>query len=117
MTEPPRTDVLAERIDGLARGVAGVEARLGGLATKDELIALIQSRDLLTAQQFSALMEDSKRHAAALAVERAERMAADKENEERANRARTFALSAIGLIVSVVIALVTLIDRVGGTPT
>lgn len=124
----PRPDVLAERIEGLGRRFTGVEQRLNGLATKDELVALIQSRDLLTTQQFNALMDDVKNLTAALATERAERMAADasektdretgdKANEERVSRSRTLALSAIGLVVSVVLGLLVLINQIGGAPT
>lgn len=123
----PRPDVLAERIDGLGRRFSGVEDRLSGLATKDELVALIQGRDQLTAAQFAAQAEDIRNLTAALATERAERIAAvekeatertagDKENEERANKSRTYALSAIGLVVTVVLGLVALINQIGGTP-
>lgn len=112
----PRPDVLAERIDGLGRRFGAVEQRLNGLATKDELVALIRSRDELANARIAALSEDVKELTALLATERAERMAADRENEDRANRARTFALSAIGLVVTVVLGLVALINQFGGTP-
>lgn len=118
MTEPqgPRNDVLAERISGLTMRFDSLEKRVESLATKEELIQLLANRDILANTQISDLREDVKTLTAALASERAERMAADKENEERSNRARTFALSAIGLVVTVVLGLITLINQVGGAP-
>lgn len=138
MVDEPRPDVLAERIDGLGRRFGNVERRLDGLATKDELVALIQSRDELANQRIMTLTEDVKDLTAALATERAERQAADaaaaaalrealekesvarqeavKEVEKRSKDARAFALSAIGLGVTIVLALVALISQYGGAP-
>lgn len=113
----PRNDVLAERIDALGRSVNALDQRMGSLATERSLTDLIASRDVLYETRSNALAEDIKELTAALATERAERQAADKENEERAVRARTFAISAIGLTISAVIALITLISRIGGTPS
>ena len=131
MTDPtpgPRNDVLAERISGLNDRFTSLEKQISGLATKEELIQLLAARDALTNSQLSDLREDVKNLTIALANERAERMAADttestdrktgdKENEERANRARTFPLSAIGLVISVVLGLIALINQVGGPPS
>lgn len=113
----PRNDVLAERIDGLGRRFSGVEVRLNGLATKDELVVLIKSRDDLFNQRITDLADDVRQLTAALATERAERMAADRENEERVSRSRTLALSAIGAVVAVLGALVLLITNIGAAPS
>lgn len=93
-----------------------IERRVESLATKEELIQLLANRDILANTQISDLREDIKNLTAALAAERAERMSADKDNEERANRARTFAISAIGLVVTVVLGLIALINQIGGAP-
>lgn len=116
-TEGPRPDVLAERISGLNSRFNALEKRIDNLATKDELIQIIGSRDLLSNTQLSELRDDIKGVTKALSTERAERITGDKDNEERANRARTFALSALGLIVTVVLGLIALINQIGGGPT
>lgn len=118
MTEStgPRSDVLAERIEGVKNQVKSLETSVSKLATKDELIQFMAARDALMNQQLADLRDDQKELSQRMATERAERMAADKENEERANRARTFALSSIGLVITVVLGLIALINQVGGTP-
>lgn len=112
----PRNDVLAERIDALGRSFNALDQRIGTLATESGIQSLIASRDTLYNSHIDSLREDIKELTAALATERAERQAADRENEERANRARTFAVSAIGLAVSVLLGIVALISQIGGAP-
>lgn len=112
----PRNDVLAERIEALTRLIQALEHRIGSLATESSIQQLIESRDRLYNQRINDLTDDIKQLTAALATERAERQAADRENEERANRARTFAVSAIGLAVSVLLGIVALISQIGGAP-
>lgn len=112
----PRTDVLAERLDGVRTSLSGVERRLDGLATKEELIALMQSRDALVNTQIGNLADDVRELAKALADERTARETAITESKADAKNARNFALSAIGLGVTIVVALIGLIAQVGGTP-
>jgi hypothetical protein len=125
MTEPPRTDVLAERIDNLGSRIASMESRMDGLATEKTLIALIEGRDRTTAAQMKAMQDDITGLTNALATERAERIAADeketqarktadKEAEDRARFAKTLALSAIGTVLAVLGAVVLLINNIGG---
>lgn len=121
--EPPRTDVLAERIDNLGSRIASMETRMDGLATEKTLIALIEGRDRTTAAQMKAMQDDITDLTNALATERAERIAADerelqarktadKEAEDRARFAKTLALSAIGTMLAVLGAVVLLINNI-----
>jgi hypothetical protein len=125
MTEPPRNDVLAERIGGLADRIGGLERRMSELATEKTLIALIEGRDRTVNAQMKAMQDDIADLTAALATERAERMAADKQEktdretgdktaEDRARFAKTLAISAISLMVAVVLGIATLISQIGG---
>lgn len=116
MTESngPRPDVLAERIGGLNNRFTSLERRIDSLATKDELIQLISSRDVLVNSQLADLREDIKQLTNALATERSERQTGDKDNEERSNKSRALALSAMGLVISVVLGLIALINQLGG---
>ena len=128
MSEPPRTDVLAERMDGLSGQVRDAIKRMDGLATHQGLTDLMRGRDELYNRLIAAQSEDIRELTAALATERSERMAADKETETKAsaavialdgrlNRSRTLALSAIGLTVTVLLGIVGLMAQLGGTPT
>lgn len=112
----PRPDVLAERISGLSGRFDSIERRIDNLATKDELVSLIANQNTLTNSQLADLREDVKNLTGALAAERAERQQGDKDNEERANRSKAYALSAIGLVISVVLGLIALINQIGGAP-
>lgn len=123
--EPPRTDVLAERIDNLDSRIASMESRMDGLATEKTLIALIEGRDRTTAAQMKAMQDDITDLTNALTTERAERIAADdretqarkaadKEAEDRARFAKTLAFSAIGTVIAVLGAVVLLINNIGG---
>ncbi len=134
--EPPRTDVLAERIDNLGSRIASMESRMDGLATEKTLIALIEGRDRTTAAQMKAMQDDITDLTNALATERAERIAADereiqarkaadaaekadregadKQAEDRTRSAKTLALSAIGTGLAVLGAVVLLINNIGG---
>lgn len=127
MTEPPRNDVLAERIDNLASRIGSMESRMDGLATEKTLIALIEGRDRVYNAQLKALQDDVSDLGKALASERAERVAAieveaqarktgAKEAEDRARFAKTTALSAVGLMIAVLGAIVLLINNMGGPP-
>lgn len=112
----PRNDVLAERIDGLGRRFSGVERRLDGLATKEELIALMQSRDALVNTQITNLSEDIRELAKGLADERAAREKAIESMKADAKSTRTFALGALGLVLSAVVAVVGWVSQIGGPP-
>jgi CHASE3 domain sensor protein len=115
--EPPRNDVLAERIDNLASRIGSMENRMDGLATEKTLIALIEGRDRVYNAQLKALQDDINDLVAAQASERAERIAADRENEERIARSRSIALAAIGITVTVVLGLAGLLLQLsGGAP-
>lgn len=127
MTEPPRTDVLAERIDNLASRIGSMETRMDGLATEKTLIALIEGRDRVYNAQLKAMQDDVSDLSSALAAERAERVAAiegeaqarktaDKEAEDRARFAKTLAISAVGLVLAVLGSIVLLINNIGGPP-
>lgn len=122
--EPPRNDVLAERIDNLISRMGSMETRMDGLATEKTLIALIEGRDRVHSAQLKALGDDvtdalsalateRAERMAALATEKAERMAADRENEERVARSRTIALTAMGIVVTVVLGLAGLLLQIG----
>lgn len=111
--EPPRNDVLAERIDNLASRIGSMETRMDGLATEKTLIALIEGRDRVYNAQLKALGDDVTDLSRTLATERAERMAADRENEQRAARSRTIALTAIGIVVTVVLGMSGLLLQIG----
>lgn len=87
------------------------------LATKDELIQLIAGRDQLVNTQLADLRDDIKTLTRALETERHERKSGDKDNEDRSNRARNFAMTAIGLVVTVVLGLLALINQVRGIPS
>jgi len=113
-TGGPRTDVLAERIDNLASRVGSLDQRMSGLATEATIITLINGRDAVYNAQIDALREDVVQLAAALATERAERMAADIQNEERSSRARTLSIAAIGVACAFFFGIVGLIAQLGG---
>lgn len=119
MTDPtsPSADILNERLKHLGSRFDGVERRIDGLATKDELRSLITAKDELMSAQVVNLMEDIRNLTASLATEQERRIAGDKENEHRSNTARTYALSALGLFISALLALIVLINQIGGTPT
>ena len=128
MTEPPRPDVLAERISGLADRIGGLEVRMSELATEKTLIALIEGRDRTQSAQMKAMQDDIAQLTAALATERSERIAADsaektdretgdKANEDRVNRSKVIALSAVATAVSVFGGVVMVINNLGGAPS
>ena len=114
-TEPmPRPDVLAERLSAFTQRFDSMERRLEYLATKDELVTIMSGRDALTNGRLTDLAEDIRQLSANLQTERGERQAADQHNEERINRARTFALTAVGVVISVILGLIALINQLGG---
>jgi hypothetical protein len=121
----PSNDVLAERIDALARSVTAIDRRMGVLATESGIASLIAGRDALYNARIDALTEDVRQLTAALATERAERqagdiqneaarVAGDQANEDRTSKSKTLALTACALAVTFFLGLVGLVTQIGG---
>lgn len=123
----PRPDILDERLKNLSGKVDDIQRHTRGLATKEDIQTMIGMQNQLFATQLTAIIDDVKDIAADLATERAERIAAQekadvenkaahKDADDRISRSRMYALSAIGLGVTILLALITLVSQIGGAP-
>lgn len=131
MADDPTPAELMRAIQNLVRVSERMEEKIDKLVTReafDAEIRRIDERHVNLANRLDAgLAAESRAREAAdnheriarekdVEEERLSRVAADKENEERSNRARTFALSAIALAATILFGIIGLFTQLGGPP-